>query len=315
MRATPYLAHGMVSQKKPLKGRSGNQIVFRRFNALSLATTPLTEGVTPTGSSLSKTDISAVLAQYGDYITASDLVQAIVESDVLREGTQILAEQTGQTLDALQRDKFAAGTSVFYGGNAANRGAILGATQKISTALLDQVIRYFGQQNAKYFNQMISASDRVSTAPVRPGLWAITTPEVIFDLDKLESSGWQPVAKYASQGPVHEAERGAYKNIRFIESTQAKNYPGGGGSFDSSNAKSTGGLADVHTVLIFAREAVGTVPLDNMSLENIIHPRGTAGPADPLNQVGTIGWKRTGTELILNDNFMTRIECAVGNTA
>lgn len=314
VRATPYLAHALVAQRKPLAGRSGNTIVFRRFNALALATTPLTEGVTPTGKSLSNTDISSVIKQYGDYITVSDLVQAVIESDVLREGTKILAEQTGQTLDALLRDAFSGGTSVFYGGTATQRSDLTTTTHKIDAAKLDQIIRYFGQQNASLFNEMISASTKVDTHPIRPSVWAITTPEVIFDLDKLGSSGWIPATNYADQGPVHEAERGAYKGVRFLESTQAKSYAGGGGTA-SGDVKATGGVADVHTILFFAKNAVGTVPLDNMSLENIIHPKGTAGPADPLNQVGTMGWKRTGTELILNDNFMTRAEVTVGDTA
>jgi N4-gp56 family major capsid protein len=312
VRATPMLVHGRVAQRKPLKGRAGNTIVFRRFNALSLATTPLVEGVTPAGKSLSNTDISSAIKQYGDYITVSDLVQAIIESDILREGNRVLAEQTGQTLDALMRDAFVAGTSVFYGGAVAGRSSLVGTSQKVTTALLDRVNRYFGQQNAHYFTEMVDATDHVDTHPIRPAVWAITTPEVLFTLETL--TGWVPSSNYASSGPVQEAEAGAYKNIRFLISTLAKSYAGGGGTA-SGDVKSTSSNADVHTILFFAKDAVGTVPLDNMSLENIIHPKGSAGPADPLNQIGTMGWKRAGTELILNDNFMTRAEVTVGDSA
>lgn len=312
VRALPKLVYGRVAQRRPLKGRSGNTIVFRRFNALSLALTPIEEGVPPSGQRLSVSDISATIKQWGDYVALTDLEEAVVESPVLQEATKLLAEQSGQTLDALMRDAYSAGTTVFYGGNAANRAALLGVAHKVDAPILQRAIRFLNQQNASLYTRMIDATDHVDTHPIRPAFWAITSPEVLFTLESL--TDFIPVEKYASTGPVMDAEVGAYRNIRFLVSTQAKKFLGGGGTA-SGDVKSTSSAADVHTVLIFAQDAVGVVPLDNMSFENIIHPKGSGGPADPLNQVGTSAWKRTGTELILNDNFLVRLEVTVGDVA
>lgn len=312
VRTLPKLVHGRVAQRRPLRGKSGNTIIFRRIESLAIATTPILEGIAPAGKQPSNTDVSVTIKQYGDFIAITDLIEAVVEHPVLQEFTKLLAEQAGQTLDALMRDAFVAGTNVFYGGAVASRSLLVGTAQKVDTGILQRVIRGLMRNNAAMFTELIDATDHISTAPVRPAFWAITTPEVLFTLESL--SGWTPVAQYSDTGPVMDAEAGAYRNIRFLVSSQAKSIAGGGGTA-SGDIKSTGGNADVHDILVFGQDAVGTVPLDNLSFENIIHPKGTGGPTDPLNQVATTAWKRTGAELILNDALMSRLEVTVGDVA
>lgn len=309
-RALPKLVHSRVAQRRPLKMRSGSTIVFRRYGALSLATTPLTEGVAPTGSVMSFTDVSSALKQHGDFITLTDLVQAVVDSPVLIEANRLLAEQASQTTDALMRDVAVAGTAVVYGGGVAARSSLTTTTHKIDTAALDRALRTLNAANASHFTEMIGATVKISTFPIRPSYWGVVHPDVLFTLENL--AGWRDVTQYGSTEPVMECEVGAYKNIRFLMSTQAKLFLAGGGAV-SGDVKGTGN-ADVYATLVFGTDAVGAVPLDGMSLENIIHPLGEAGSTDPLNQQGTSGWKYTGTRLILNDAFMLRIETTAGLT-
>lgn len=311
MRAIPFLAFDKVAQRRPLKQRVGNTMVFRRFEALALALAALTEGSPPTGRQLSKTDVSVTLQQWGDFVTLTDFGRATVENDLLNEASDVLGEQSGQSLDALLRDVSAAGTTVFYGGAVAARASLTTITHKPDTGLLDRIIRFFMQQNAKMFLEMVSASTKVSTFPIRPAFWAITHPDVIFTLQELP--GWISVEEYSSDSEVMPGEVGAYKNLRFMMSSQSKVLLGGGGTA-VGDVKLTSTLADVYFIHCFAREAIATVPMDGMSLENIIKPLGSAGVADPLNQLATSGWKHTGARKILNDNFMARAEVTAGNS-
>ena len=64
-RLLPNLVYMKYGQKKPFKGHEGDTINFRRFNSLAVATTPLTEGVVPSGNSLSITAVTATVQQYG----------------------------------------------------------------------------------------------------------------------------------------------------------------------------------------------------------------------------------------------------------
>jgi N4-gp56 family major capsid protein len=309
-RGLPYLHHGRVAQRRPMPSNSGTTAAFRRLNALALQTVPLVEGVVPTGKQLSKSDMLSILKQYGDYLTLTDYFELTVESQVLADASRVLGEQSGQSIDAILRDAFAAGTSVFYGGNAANRAALTTTTHKVDGSILRRMIRYLRSKNARPFNRIIDATDHVDTKPVRESYWAITTPEVHYTLNVL--SGWQPLANYAETDGALPGEVGAFEDLRFLVSSQAKSYAGGGGAA-VGDVKSTSGNADVHTILVFGQDAVGIVPLDGNSFENIIHPRATGGPSNPMNQYGTMAWKRTGTQLILNDDFMTRAEVTVAD--
>jgi len=311
-RALPKLHHMRMAQRRPLSRRNGNTMVFRRLEALALATTPLVEGVPPAGRQISNTDVNCTIQQWGDYVTLSDLVQATVEHPLLNDTNRLLGEQAGQTIDALMRDVAAAGTNVFYGGAVGARASLTTTTHKVDTDLLDRVARDLENSNSMKFTEMVSATTKVSTFGIRESFWGITHPFVQFTLQDL--TGYRSTEEYGSTGPVLPGEIGAYKNQRFLSTTQAKKFLGGGGAA-AGDVKSTGGSADVYTILTFATDAVGAVPLEGMSLQNIIKPLGSSGTGDPLNQISTSGWKHTGCRIRLNENFMARSEVTVGNNA
>lgn len=111
-RALPELVHAQFAQQRPIGRGQGKTIEFRRFSSLPLATTPLTEGVTPAGNSLTVTAITAAINQYGDHVTGSDLLDETSIDPIMTETSQLLGEQGGQTVDAIVRDILAAGTTV-----------------------------------------------------------------------------------------------------------------------------------------------------------------------------------------------------------
>ena len=97
--------------------------------------------------------------------------------------------------------------------------------------------------------------------------------------------------------------------IRFLLNPNAKKFAGAGQG--SSSLVNTSGVADVYATLIFGMNAFGIVPLRGSALTTHLKARGSGGTSDPLDQVGTTGWKAKTTSVILNDNFMQRVEsCA-----
>ena len=61
--AQANLVHDQFGQKRPIPKGSGKTIEFRKFAPLNKALTPLTEGVTPDGSNLTVTAMTATVAQ------------------------------------------------------------------------------------------------------------------------------------------------------------------------------------------------------------------------------------------------------------
>lgn len=304
-RALPYLAHDKFGQRRPIPTGNSKQIKFRRYNALATATVPLTEGVTPSSTSMSVTDLTAQIQQYGAFVELTDMVSLTNVEPVLTEAAEVLGEQAGQSLDIIYRDTLVAGTSVIYSSGDANRAAV---SHLITTTDLDKAIRTLKNNNARMFTEVISATDGVSTQAIRPAYMAIVHPDVEYTLEGL--TGYVPASNYASQGPVMEGEIGAYKNIRFIASTFAKVFAGQGAS-GSTTYKNDGSKYDVYATLIFGKDAYGITELQGQGLKNIVKAYGSGGSSDPLDQRATSGWKATTVCKILNDSFMTRVEtCA-----
>lgn len=304
-RALPYLVHGLFGQKRPLPSKSGDTIKFRKYTALPKATTPLTEGVTPTAEQLAKTDSTAIPKQYGQYVEIADKITMVVEDQVLNETSVLLGESAGQTIDTIYRDILNAGTSVWRAGAVATRAEIV---TKVTATDLDKMLRALRNNKAKYYNKNIKASDGVSTQAIRASYYAIVHPNMIYDLEGI--TGFVSVANYPKPETAHEMEIGSYKNLRFIETTEGKVFLDEGGAVGSTGlATDDDTNIDVYTMLVFGRDAYGVVDLKGHAMQNIIKPLGSGD--DPLNQRATSGWKAFTTCKILQDAFMYRLEAGV----
>ncbi len=301
-RAMPLLLHLRWAQVRDLPKSAGTKVIkFRRYGNLTAATTPLQEGVTPAGSQLSVTDITATVAQYGDFITVTDVVTYESEDAVLMEAAEIMGDQNGDTLDQLCRDIMNAGTGAIYSGSGNVATADVAAGDVITLANLDSAIATLKANNAKKVTRQVNASTGYATSPIKAAFISIIHPVIAVKVRTLAvaASMWTPVEKYASQSGVMEGEIGSYDDIRFVETNNAKIKTAQG---DSN--------IDVYCTLVFGANAYGITRVSGEALKNIVKPLGSAGSADPLDQRATSGWKATFVAKILNENFMQRIESA-----
>lgn len=86
--------------------------------------------------------------------------------------------------------------------------------------------------------------------------------------------------------------------------------PGAGTPIYPGEAGAAG--APVGATLIFGRNAYGVIDLQGGNLKSIIKPRGSAGTADPLDQISTIGWKVDGfAAKILQPLWLVQVEHAI----
>ena len=299
-RAVPLFVHTRWAQIRDIPRKSGTMTIkFRRYGSLSAATTPLTEGVTPSGSQLSVTDITATAQQYGDYVTLTDVLQFSSVDPILTETAEILGEQAGDTLDQLTRDILAAGTNVQYASTATARSEIT-SSMTLNASEVRQMVRTLKNNNARKITRMVNPSSGYNTVPLNSCYVGIVHPNTTFDLKS--DSSFVPVEKYPSKKDIMEGEVGAIDEIRFVETTNAKVFSGAG----------SGGI-DVYGTIILGADAYGITRISGEALKNIVKPLGSAGTADPLDQRSTSGWKATFVAKILNNDFMGRIEHAVSS--
>ena len=277
--AQPNLVHDQFAQKRPIPKNGGKKIEFRKFAGLPKATTPLTEGVTPDGKSLSVTAIEAEVAQYGDYITYSDMLDLTTIDPVVTEGVKVLGNQAGLTLDTITRNVLQSGTNVFYCPKA-------DGTEVTSREGLDNTCKLTSKQVKK-----VAAFLKKVNAPKIDGSYvAIIHPFVAYDLQN--DPEWIDAHKYANPENIYEGELGKIGGVRFVESSEAKIYEGG-----------------VFGCLFMGANAYGVTEIEGGGLRTIIKQLGSSGVADALDQRASIGWKAIKTAEILLDAYLIRVEC------
>ena len=295
---------GQFGQVRPIPEKNTQTITFRRYNKLDPALAPLTEGVTPTGKTLTKTDVSVQLKQYGDWVSITDVIYDTHEDPILKECTDILGEQAGETYDKLRAGVLKAGTNVLYA-NGTSRSEVNTA---IGKTLLRRAERYLLRQEAKPLTSIVKAGPNISTVPIPPSFIAVCHADLKLDLEQL--SDWIPVQKYSDTSSLINGEIGSSGLIRFVIDNNLAPWPDAGGS-KGSMLSTSGTYADVYPVLIFGKDAYGVVELSGKGAVSTYVNNPKPSDSDPLAQRGSVGWKGYTACVILNDLWMVRLEVAV----
>lgn len=297
LRAQPFLTHTRFGQVKDIPMGNSSVIKFKRYANFTVATTPLTEGVTPVGKKLSETIITATALQYGDFVTLSDKLTMTTEDPVRLEANGVLSDQAGNTIDQLCRDAMVGTTNVIYSGSGNTANADVAAGDVITLANIQTAEETLKVANTRYMTSFVDPSTGYSTVPLAPAFVGICHTYTVKTIRAM--TGFTKVELYANPAARMEGEFGKIENTRFIETVNGKVYTAAG----------TGSI-DVYATIIMGREAYGITRIAGHAMENIVKPLGSAGTADPLNQRETAGWKATFVAKVLNDDFMLTIRHA-----
>lgn len=323
-RGMPYLHLEKFGQTYPLPTNSTQTAKFRRYYLtgatgsagtgtgvfnVPTATTPLIEGVTPSGGTLANTDYTATLSQYGYYTGISDVIEDTHTDRILQQMTEILGEMAAVTVETIRFNTLKAGTNVFYGNSVAGRANIvtkptLADQRRVTTAL--------NRQNSKKISSVVKSSTDFNTKSVEASYFAVCHPDLETDIRDM--TGFKVVADYGPHTTPFEGEIGSVEQVRYLTSTVIAPWIDSGGAVGATGLRSTGGAnIDVYPILYFGRDAYGIVPLKGKSSMTpmVVNPK--PAPGDPLGQRGTVGWKLYTTQIILQDAWMARLE--VGATA
>lgn len=303
--AEPILVLNKFGQSKPLPKNKADTVKFRRPVPFAVATTPLTEGATPTAQQMAYEDVTVQLAQYGAVVEITDHVSDMNEDPVLKDASMLCGEQAGETVEMITYGVIKAGTNVQYA-NGAARGDVNTA---IELGDLRAAVRTLKSNRGRPVTQMLSGSPMHNTSPIEGGFIAFGHTD--FEADVRGLTGFTPVAQYGSRKPLCPEEVGSVESVRIILSPLFTPWADAGG-VKGTMVSTTGTDADVYPMIVIAKEAYGLVPLKgaNSMTPMVLNPNTPRG-GDPLGQLGTVGWKTYFAATILNEAWMVRIEAAV----
>ena len=381
----PNLGYAQDAQLIEQPEHNGKHVHFHRFVELAAVTTPLQEGITPTGQKITETEFSVMTKPYGGYITITDEFDLNHIDDMTQAVSDRLNNQAKLSIDTIIRDQISAGLNVMYPGAVTSRAGI-GTSNVISYSMIKRAVRLLKNKGAQPFPDGFYHSK--------------IDHDTYFDLTAEQH--WIDVAKYQNDTRVQKYELGTVYKVKFFEVDNGKTFVAktylygtvsnltGAATFDAANrtltvsetfsedvareltgqevyikrdnassldaitpmciesvdaakkqvkfrwvpaasetdewttakhvgiypagGSSTANLV-VHSTLIYGQDAFGIVSLGSKgkpNIQTIIHPCGSSGSDDPVNQRGSIAWKvKHFCAAILNDDFIVRLEHAV----
>jgi len=287
IRNKPKLIHTLFADRETMPAGHGKTVVWRRWAQLPTKEAEVTEGVTPSADLLSKQDLRGTLAQYIGWVMITDVLEFTCENKILNQGASELNDQMLRTEDILARNVLVATASVTTASHGEPEVTCLNSDD------VDIIANNLQNVDAQPIAPQINATVKVGTAPVLPSYWALMHTALNRDLSRCV--GYQNKSEYAAQQGVLDAERGAIDEVRFLASSVAHKEGSATAAFPTT-------AGTYYYIAIVAKHAYGVVDLKKANARLIIHPRGSAGSADPADQRQTMAWKMMDVTRILNDN-------------
>ena len=237
--AEPELVHDQFGQKHPIPKNGGKTIEFRQYDPLPEQTTPLVEGVTPDGQSLSVKTITAEVDQYGGYVTLSDMLIMTAIDNNLVQATKAIASQAGRTLDTLTREVINAGTVVqFAEGQVEARDELYYTSEddncNLTVDAIKRAVRFLETQDAPKINGYYVG---------------ILHPYCKYDL--MKDPDWKNPHEYVDTENIYTNEIGELYGVRFVQSSRAKVFSGEDLASDSRTLTVNGASVSSTTTVPF----------------------------------------------------------------
>ena len=320
------------TQKATLEPGSGSlSVKWRRIENLSPATTALSElagsatafHLGRTAATPTITDITATVAKYGNFISYTEELDIVNVNSKAMALFDKLGHNAGLTLDILQRNAINTGaTLIRYAGSVANDSAVGAAmTANDVRASVNQLDRNV----ARKFFAMSDGSTKIDSKTLRESYLGIT--HVDMENDIRDMTGFISVEQYASHTETYVGEFGAVNGVRWCSTDHAPISTGAGGASANGLRGADVGTHDVYVSFIYGQDAIGSVGLGTEHADQIYramkgnpsmvpsvvainHPPGSAGAADPYNEVGTLSWKAWHAGKVLNNAWVVELRTA-----
>lgn len=277
----PNLVHLQFGDEHRMPPHSGLVMNMRKLIPLETNTKALSEGDPGESVMLAETEVMVQLQQYGEYARCTDKLDLThLDMDIMRR-TKLFGDAGARSIDAVVREELAKCANVIYAGGKASR-AELTAADKLTSRELRKAVKTLKKNHAQTFGGYYVA---------------IIGPDTMYDLQ--EDEAFVKVSQYQDKENIYTGEVGRLFGVRLVETTEAKIFEGAGASG-----------ADVASVIVLGQYAYGVTSLKGAKPRVIVKPAGSAGTADPLDQISTVGWKMDGFGAkLLQPEYAVRIEC------
>ena len=271
------------AQMRTQPANEGKQVVFTRHTPLATATTALTEGTNPAEVSLTATNVSATLAEYGTTVKISRFLSLTSIDAGNKEKIEVVGQNMGETLDELTRNElFTGATTQLAGGKSALTDVAI--TDVLSVSELRKAVRTLKVNKARRYQD-------------RNGAWmAKVGPYTSYDLTTdstfLSADIYDNGAK-----KLYNGELGTILGAKVIESPNQYETVNGGAS-----------NADIFSNFVHGSDAFGCIDLVGDKPQLYIIPHTKIDSNNPAGRFSTVAWATSYVTKTLNANWLINIK-------
>lgn len=237
--------------------------------------------VLPEGSSgaehgdMKRIKVSATVFPIGMWMGTTEELQTFDDMYTIAENVKQYGEYAGLITDGYYRDLYAngAGHVADITSETAGQNNVADANFTAELRKLSLKLRLSG---AKYVNSVLTSSANYGTTPVRSKYILVVHPLVA---DKLkDNANFTPIEEYAAGTGTLENEEGIIGDFRVITNDNAYIEDDGAGAYNAE-------------MITFGRDHTAQIPLRGKNRVQVIVKGLGQNGNDPLNRVGTVGWK------------------------
>lgn len=266
------------------------------------------------------TDTTATVSKYGNFMFLDEEVDLLNFNGQADKLMEIIGINAGQSLNRLQRNILEDSLTAILGGSATTATGISGtptASGFIKRSDIANIVNTLQRNIGMKFKPQTTGSTNVGSTPIRMSYIGFVHPDVEEDLRTL--TGFNSVETYAGQTEIMDGEVGHIGGVRFISTPEASiDVTTGVAATGSATTcgRSTATRYDVYNTPVIAQDCIGSVGFgfehikesymagDKLpGVQVISKARGSAGAADPLNELSSLGWKSWHTGVVLNTGW------------
>jgi N4-gp56 family major capsid protein len=268
----------------------GSSVIFTIFADLAAATSTLSETADLTPETMSDSQVTVTLAEYGNTVNTTAKLRGTSFLDVDATAANLIGYNAGISIDTVVQEILAAGTNVAYGG-----GGSSDPSSRVTVAAEDII-------EANDIRKQTAALRGANVATFNGYYMGYIHPDVSYDLRReTGNASWNAPHVAVDTANIYNGEIGTFESVRFIETPRAKVFA------NASNGTSTTGAVDVYCTHIMGRQALAKAysQIDgNGAFAKVVR-----GPVvDSLMRFNPIGWYWLGGYGRFREASLRRIE-------
>jgi len=269
------------------------------------------EGVNPAARVLVYEQVTKTFEEYAEVFAVTSRQAELGEYDVLAHSKDRAVDLMRRTREKNGWFEYRAGTAVTYNSSAhTDRNQVNGP---LTNGRLKVVVRSLNDNRAEYIREMTKGSVNQATVPVEPAYVALGHTDLKADIRNIP--GFIAAPKVGGIKDYLPQLFGYVDDIAFVLSPEFSPFAGEGAAVGSTGMKSVGGVnIDVYPILIYGKEAMGKCSLrgaDKGLGAVTMEVLDKADKSDPTNQRRLVSLRWWDAPVILNQNWLYRIEVGV----